>query len=126
RHVKRPTIWRRNQRDLYVGSEYAVHCTAFVGTGGEIRFRLADSVNETYIVESGDYRGASVTFETGVVGLVYSIDLDGDTIQDAIVVEQLMERSQTRCNPLLPCSSPLVWQRLTEKTVEKSPRAPLQ
>ncbi|GFR70734.1 hypothetical protein ElyMa_002080100 [Elysia marginata] len=61
-----------------------------------------------------------------VVGLVYSIDLDGDTIQDAIVVEQLMERSQTRCNPLLPCSSPLVWQRLTEKTVQKSQRAPLQ
>ncbi|GFR78778.1 hypothetical protein ElyMa_004003400 [Elysia marginata] len=61
-----------------------------------------------------------------VVGLVYSIDLDGDTIQDAIAVEQLMERSQTRCNPLLPCSSPLVWQRLTEKTVQKSQRAPLQ
>ncbi|GFR98549.1 hypothetical protein ElyMa_004504800 [Elysia marginata] len=54
-----------------------------------------------------------------VVGLVYSIDLDGDTIQDAIVVEQLMERSQTRCNPLLPCSSPLVWQRLTEKNCTK-------
>ncbi|GFS24399.1 hypothetical protein ElyMa_007002000 [Elysia marginata] len=63
RYVKRPQIWRRNQRDLYVGSKYAVHCTAFVGTGGEVRFRLADSVNETYIVESGDYRDASVTFE---------------------------------------------------------------
>ncbi|GFR65448.1 reverse transcriptase SR3-right [Elysia marginata] len=57
-----------------------------------------------------------------VVGLVYSIHLDGDTIQDAIVVKQLMERSQTRCNPLLPCSSLLVWQRLTEKTLQKSQR----
>ncbi|GFR66121.1 hypothetical protein ElyMa_001962600 [Elysia marginata] len=33
-----------------------------------------------------------------VVGLVYSIDLESDTTQDAIVVEQLMERSLAKAN----------------------------